>query len=100
MAEEGLDNLKAALFDPMQPQPDTDQIFRLTQQLAAWRNMSDGSLVSEYRAWKQRAPGMAAALVRAAREREKTEAIALCRFLGISSSFAERAISQRTEARA
>jgi hypothetical protein len=99
MVEEGLDQMKAALFSPDEPQPDTDEIFRLTQQLARWNRVDDTALVEEYRSQRSRAPGLTSALVRAGREREKSDALALCRYFGFSPSIADRALSQCVGAR-
>ncbi|MGA7239698.1 MAG: CHC2 zinc finger domain-containing protein [Bryobacteraceae bacterium] len=98
MAEEALVNLKAALFAPDEPQPDTAEIHRLTQQLAAWKRMDGADLIREYQKWQKRAPGFAWAMTEAAREREKSEAYAICKLFGFGRHIADQALGRRSEA--
>jgi hypothetical protein len=84
MADQRLDLLKAALFDPTLPWPEVGEIYYVERVLAWLRRIEGAELVDEYAWWAQRYPGMTAAMIRTIREREQTELRALCRYLGLS----------------
>jgi hypothetical protein len=90
MTEDLLTTLKAALFDPTLPQPDTFEIYDVEQMLARLRRLDGAELVTDYRWWVEHYPGMTAASVRAARERERTERRILLEYLRATNSDPER----------
>ncbi len=73
LAEETLGELKSALVDPIAPQPDPGEIYRLTQQVARWQRMDGAALVAEYLWWREHCPDLTAGMVHAARLRERAE---------------------------
>jgi len=83
IAEELLNTLKAALFNPELPWPDVNEIYEVERVLARLRHIDGAELVDEYTWWVTRYPGMTAAMIRTIREREQTELRALCRYLGL-----------------
>jgi hypothetical protein len=80
LGEEALIELKAALFDPIAPQPEPGEIYRLTQQVARWQRMEGAELVAEYGWWREHSPDLTAGLVHAARLRERAEVRALLEY--------------------
>jgi hypothetical protein len=86
MAEAILDQLKAALFDPTQSQPEIGEIGLLTSMLARLEGLGDAALVEEYRAQCAASPGMAWAMVKSARAREREDLRALCAYLKLPAS--------------
>ena len=81
LADELLDVLKAALFDPTQPQPELGEIFQVEQLLSRLRRLENNDLVNEYTWWATRYPNTTAGLVRTARAREQAKRRALMAFL-------------------
>jgi hypothetical protein len=81
LAEETMNGLKAALFDPMLPQPDTGEIGRFESLLVHWRRLEGALLVAEYVSQSDQKPGWTAALVRAGRERECAQKQAILAYL-------------------
>lgn len=83
MADDLLNGLKAALFDPTQEQPETGEIYRLENMLARLRRLDGAALVAEFQWWRGRYPGMTAGMIRAAKSREQAERRALLAYLRI-----------------
>jgi hypothetical protein len=88
LAEETLDMLKAALFDPTMEFPEAGEIYRIEHLLSRLRSLEGGALVDEYSWWAARYPLTTAALVREGRERERTDVRAVCLYFGIPDSLA------------
>jgi hypothetical protein len=80
LGQKTLVELKAALFDPIAPQPEPGEIYRLTQQVARWQRMDGAALVAEYGWWREHSPDLTAGMVHAARLRERAEARALLEY--------------------
>jgi hypothetical protein len=81
MAEELLNSLKAALFDPTLPQPDVGEIASVENLLGSLRRVDGAALVAEYKWRLERRPGMTAALVHVAKQREQAARRALLEYL-------------------
>jgi len=82
MAEELLDSLKAALVDPMLPQPDIGEIGHVENMLRSLQRIDGAALVGDFRWWLSRFPGMTAVMVRAGKRREEAQRRALLAYLG------------------
>ena len=86
LAEEVLDQLKVALFDPAAAtRPRIAEIAWWTRQLAWWRRLDRGELVSEYRQWVQYHPRLTAGMVHAAGRFEAAEVRAVRAYLGLTT---------------
>jgi len=86
LAEGVLDQLKVALFDPAAAtRPRIAEIAWWTRQLAWWRRLDRGELVSEYRQWVHHHPRLTAGMVHAAGRFEAAEVRALRAYLGLTA---------------
>jgi hypothetical protein len=83
LAEETLDTLKTALFNPMLPWPSVNEIYRIECLLSRLCRIDGAELVQEYSWWLERYPYTTALMVRVARDDEEVRIQALCRYLGV-----------------
>ena len=86
LAEEVLDQFKTALFDPAATaRPPIGEIGWWTRQLARWRGIDRGELVSEYLHWVKHHRRLTAGMVGAARMLEAAEMSWLRAHLGLTA---------------
>jgi hypothetical protein len=81
LAEDTLDMLKAALFDPTMEFSEAGEIYRMERLLARLRQLDGAELVTEYNWWTTHYPRTTAALIRIMRARERAERRALLAFI-------------------
>jgi hypothetical protein len=93
IAEELLESLKGALFNPALPQPDVGEIASVENLLGSLRRVDGGALVREYRSWLERFPGHTAALVRVAKRHEQASRRALMEYLKQADPATKKAVA-------
>jgi hypothetical protein len=82
IAQQVVDELKAALFDPVSPDLSViPELQSIERKLACWRTSSGAAIVAEYRAFLVAAPRLCAGMVKAAWRRRQLEERAAWRVL-------------------